>query len=339
MLMTAIVKKNPAPGMEISQVPIPIPSDDEALVEILCTSLCGTDVGIYDWIPWAQYHVKPPIILGHEIVGRVVSVNSSQSSIKKGDIISSETHIYCNECKRCLEGNKHICENLQLFGISRNGGFAQFATIPLRTAWKNDPSLPIEIMSIQEPLGNAVHLLSKSNVNKKNILILGLGPVGLCLAAASKAYGVENIVGVEKSEFRRNLGHQIGIDDTYPEISDSHFNSYDIVYDMSGDHQIIENGLKCVVPGGTFIAFGIPKRNVSLNWGELIINKEVTIKSVFGRKIWQTWQEVSQIIHHPLVNLQPIITHRFSIFEFEDAISCMKSTNCGKIIIYPKEVK
>ncbi|MDQ3099005.1 MAG: alcohol dehydrogenase catalytic domain-containing protein [bacterium] len=338
-LMTALVKKTPSRGINIEQITIPDPGKEELLVEIICASICGTDVGIYNWIPWAQSHVRPPLVIGHEIVGRVIAINShTSSSIKEGDYISSETHIYCGNCKQCNLGNKHICENLELFGITRNGGFADFATVPIRTSWKNDASLTQEMMSIQEPLGNAVHALSKVDIYGKRVLILGLGPVGLCLSVIAKHYGAAEIVAVEKSEYRRELAHKLGVNYVYETTPPSSQHSFDVIFEMSGNPDLIQLAFKCITAGGTLVAFGIPGDLIQINWGEAIINNEITIKSAFGRQIWSTWSEVQKIMLNPKIDLKPLITHRYSLKEIEEAIALMKSGKCGKVIISPEGV-
>ncbi len=337
-LMTAIVKQAPQPGVEIKQIPIPSPVKEELLIEVVCASLCGTDIGIYDWSPWAQSHINPPIVIGHEVVGKVIEVNTPRSvDIKVGDIVSSETHIYCGNCQQCNLGNQHICENLELFGIGRNGGFADFATIPIRTSWKNSPTLDPEIMSIQEPLGNAVHLITKAEVANKRILILGLGPVGLCAGAIAPLFKAKEIVAIEKSEYRRKLGKVLGLHYLYETLPTTVPHNFDIILEMSGDSNIIESSFEYLAPGGIFVAFGIPKNKVTLDWGSSLINKETTIKSVFGRKIWETWHEVQNILLNTKIDLRPLITHRYTFNQFEEAISCMKSGECGKIILYPEK--
>src|SRR3990167_11519258 len=155
--MLAVLKEKSQAGVTIKQVPIPVPRKDEVLVKVTYASICGTDIGIYDWNDWAAGHIKPPQIIGHEMVGKVVEVNTkTETKIKVGDLVSSETHIFCLNCYQCKIKNYHICENMKLFGIGRNGSFADYATIPLRTTWKNDIKIPVEAMSVQEPLGNAV---------------------------------------------------------------------------------------------------------------------------------------------------------------------------------------
>lgn len=335
-LMLAVLKEASEPGVTIKQVPIPKPKEDEVLVKVIYASICGTDIGIYDWIPWAAAHIKPPTIIGHEMVGEIVEINTKQETdLKVGDLVSSETHIFCQKCYQCQLKNYHICENMELFGIGRNGAFAEYATIPLRTTWKNDPSIPVEYMSIQEPLGNAIHAVSKAGVKNKKVLVLGLGPTGLCAGAVAKAMGAKEVVGVNDDSFRREIAEKLNFDRVLSKLDEGEYETYDVVLEMSGSTLGIQTGFESVRIGGVFVAFGIPKAEVVIDWGKFIINKEITILSVFGRQIWETWKQTTELLKSGKINLRPLITHEFPLVEFEKAMAVMKSRQCGKIILKP----
>lgn len=334
--MLAIVKEKSAPGVAIKQIPTPKAQKGELLVKVKAASICGTDIGIYDWNKWAAGHIKPPIVIGHEVVGEVIEINAEDNyGLKKGDLVSSETHIFCGSCYQCKTGNRHICENMELFGIGRNGGFAEYATIPIRTSWKNDPAIPLEWMSTQEPLGNAVHVVTKAQVPGKSVLIYGLGPTGLTAAAAAKAYGAKLVVGVNRGEYRRKLALKMGCDKVYQKLPSELYGSFDLVLEMSGNSEAIVEAFETVRLCGKIIAFGIPKNDVTLNWGKYIINKELTIDSVFGRRIWETWYQVSDLLKAKKVNLGKIITHKFKLADFAKAMTAMKSGRAGKIVLIP----
>ena len=314
--MLAVVKEKSAPGVTIKQIPIPQPADDEVLIKVKYASICGTDIAIYDWTPWAAGHIKPPIVIGHEVVGEVVKINNKNKTdtrsnkntsqyyppliknddkrqFKLGDLVSSETHIFCGHCFQCRIFNHHLCENMQLFGIGRNGGFAEYATIPIRTTWKNPSAssgqVPLEAMSVQEPLGNAVHVVTKAEVAGKKVLIIGLGPAGLCAGMVAKAYGAATVVGINRRSYRRKLAQGIGFDQVLESLPEKEYNNFDVVLEMSGSQNGIQIGFDAIRIAGIMVAFGIPKRNIELDWGKYLINKEITIKSVFGRHIWQFW--------------------------------------------------
>lgn len=333
-LMLAVLKEKAAPGVTLKQVPIPKPKKDEVLVKVIYASICGTDIGIYDWIPWAQGHIRPPAIIGHELVGKVLKVNSEQKTdIKVGDLVSSETHIFCLNCYQCGIKNYHVCENMKLFGIGRDGSFAEYATIPLKTTWKNDQRISLEEMSIQEPLGNAVHVVTKAGVEGKKVLVMGLGPVGLCSGAVAKVMGAKEVVGINDEPYRRAIARKMGFDRVLSVLDKKEHNSYDIVFEMSGNRLGIDVALDAARIAGTLIAFGIPKDKVSIDWGKYMINKELTILSVFGRRIWETWHKTSQLLKSGKLNLKPLITHTFKLKDFEKAMKVAKSRKCGKILL------
>lgn len=336
-LMLAVVKEKAAPGVSIKKIPIPKPGKDEVLVKVKYASICGTDIGIYDWIPWAASHIKPPQVIGHEIVGEVLEVNSSKkTNFKKGDLVSSETHIFCLNCFQCQIKNYHVCENMKLFGIGREGGFAEYATIPLRTTWKNDPSIPAEVMSVQEPLGNAVNAVTKAKVAGKKVLIMGLGPTGLCAGAVAWAHGAKEVVGVNNEPYRRDLALKSGWFDRVLDIVDiGENNSFDVVLEMSGNRLGIQEAFDAVRIAGTIIAFGIPRENITIDWGKYLIDKELTILSVFGRQLWRTWHQTTKLLKSGKIDLSKTITHRFKLEDFEKAMSVMKSRKCGKVILEP----
>lgn len=334
--MLAVIKDKPQPGVIIKDVPVPKPKQDEVLVKVLKSSICGTDIAIYDWTPWAAAHIKPPTIIGHEVVGEVLEVNSSQETpIKKGDLVSSETHIFCLNCHQCQIKNFHICENIQLFGIGRDGGFAEYATIPLKTTWKNMPSLDLEVMSVQEPMGNAVNVVTKAEVKGKRVLIMGLGPTGLCTGAAAKYFGAKEIIGVNDEPFRRELAQSTSwFDKTTDKITPTEYGTFDVVLEMSGNRLGIQTAFDAARIAGKIVAFGIPKEEVSIDWGKYLINKELSIVSVFGRMIWDTWNKTEEVLKSGKVDLKKIITHRFPLDKFEEAMEVMKSRRCGKIVLF-----
>lgn len=336
-LMLAVLKEKAAPGVAIKKVPIPKPSKDEVLVKVKYTSICGTDISIYDWTPWAAAHIKPPTIIGHEVVGEVIDINTNQKTkIKKGDLVSSETHIFCLNCFQCQIKNYHVCENIQLFGIGRNGAFAEYATIPLRTTWKNDPAIPVEAMSVQEPLGNAVNAVGKAKVKGKKVLIMGLGPTGLCAGAVARATGAKEIVGVNDEPYRRKLAMKSGWFDRVIDIVDmKENNSFDVVLEMSGNRLGIQEAFDAVRIAGTIIAFGIPRENITIDWGKYLIDKELKILSVFGRQLWRTWNQTTDLLKSGKIDLSKIITHRFKLKDFDKAMAVMKSRKCGKILLSP----
>ena len=374
-LMLAVVKEKPAPGVAIKKIPIPKPKKGEVLVKVKYASICGTDIGIYNWIPWAAAHIKPPLVIGHELVGEVIAINYDAKStdkraggakrgapikpqrsedlfgaverqnlpkseilqnhqdIKIGDLVSSETHIFCLNCYQCTIKNYHVCENMKLFGIGRDGCFAEYATIPFRTTWKNSKKIPLKAMSVQEPLGNAVNVVTKADVKGKKVLVMGLGPTGLCAGMVAKVKGAREVVGVNRRPYRRRLAKKIGFDRVTDKLNPNEYGTFYVVLEMSGNRLGIQVGLDAVRIAGKIIAFGIPKEDISVDWGKYLINKELSIGSIFGREIWTTWEETSNLLKSGKIDVTKIITHEFKLSEFEKAMKVMKSGECGKILL------
>ena len=333
--MLAVVKERPVPGVAVKDIPRPTAEPGEVLVKVRASSICGTDISIYDWTPWAAGHITPPMVVGHELVGEILEINGDPGALRLGDLVSSETHIFCGHCYQCQIGNRHICENMELFGIGRDGGFAEYATIPIRTTWKNDPSLDAEVMSAQEPLGNAVHVVTKGDVAGKTVLILGLGPVGLSAVAVAKAYGAKRVIGVNRGAYRRDLGLKMGADEVHEHLPASLEGRADVVLEMSGNTDVVEDALRAARIAGRIVLFGIPKAPASIDIGKWIINKELSLESVFGRRIWSTWYQVSDLLLSGKVNLAALVTHRYRLADFEEAMRVMRSGQCGKVVLTP----
>jgi threonine 3-dehydrogenase len=333
--MLAVVKERPVGGVAVKQVHQPVPAPGEVLVKVRASSICGTDISIYDWTPWAAGHITPPMVVGHELVGEIQEINGEPGALRIGDLVSSETHIFCGHCYQCQIGNRHICENMELFGIGRDGGFAEYATIPIRTTWRNDPSLDPEVMSAQEPLGNAVHVVTKGDVPGKTVLVLGLGPVGLSAVAVARAYGAKRVIGVNRGEYRRNLGLKMGADEVHETVPASLEGQADVVLEMSGNADAVEDALRAARIAGRIVLFGIPKAPASIDIGKWVINKELSFESVFGRRIWSTWYQVSDLLLSGRVDLAALVTHRYRLADFEDAMRVMRSGQCGKVVLTP----
>ena len=153
--MFAIVKKRREVGADIATVDAPQINGDEILVKIRAASICGTDVEIWNWNEWAQSRVKKiPLIMGHELAGEVVEVGEDVTALQEGDMVSAETHIVDGTCYQCRTDRMHVCRNMQILGVDKNGGFAEYVALPERNAWKNESNLSPEVASLQEPLGN-----------------------------------------------------------------------------------------------------------------------------------------------------------------------------------------
>src|SRR5437879_9188829 len=210
--MKAAVKSKPAPkSTEIRTVPIPSPGPTEVLIRVKVASICGTDVHIYDWDAWAQARIKVPLVQGHEFSGYVEKVGSDVKGFKRGDYVSAEGHIADGTCYMCRTGNAHVCKSVSIVGIDRDGAFAEYLKVPASNVIVNDPDLPPEFATMQDPLGNAVYTTTNANVPGKTVAIFGLGPIGLMAVALCRAMGARRVIAVgHRNQYRMNLAKTVG---------------------------------------------------------------------------------------------------------------------------------
>src|SRR5579872_6734877 len=210
--MLAVVKPEPKPGAEVRDVAIPTVGLTDVLVKVKVASVCGTDLHIYNWDPWAQNRIHPPLIPGHEFCGNVEAVGSEVTSVQEGDFVSAEMHVACGKCLQCRTGEAHICQHVKIIGVDANGAFAEYVVIPESNIWKLDPSIPQEYASILDPLGNAVHTVLAGEIAAKSVAITGTGPIGLFSIAVAKAVGATSVFAIEVNEHRSRIAREMHAD-------------------------------------------------------------------------------------------------------------------------------
>ena len=341
--MRAVMKMKAGVGAEMSRAPIPKPGFGEILVKVKTASICGSDVHIYKWNSWAQQHVKPPQIMGHELAGEVVELGEGVNAVKEGDFISAETHISCGYCKPCRTGNPHICSNLKILGVDTNGVFADYVVIPEKVAWKNDPSIPPVFASVQEPLGNAIDTVLSEDVAGKKVIITGAGPIGIIAAGVAKISGACEVYITDINEYRLGLAKKMGADvvlnprkqDVVRFIMDAtNGEGVDVALEMSGNENALIQACECLSPGGRLSILGVFNRDVTLDLNNLIIFKGIRVYGVTGRRIFSTWYKAGNFLKSGLLDLSPVITHEFKLEEFDKAFELMMSGNSGKIVLH-----
>lgn len=342
--MQALLKSEPNSGACLAQVPVPEPGPRDVLIKVRAASICGTDLHIYNWDPWAQGRVHPPLVFGHEFCGDVVGIGADVTRIPLGSYVAAETHITCGECYECRHGAEHICKRVQIIGVDRAGAFAQYVSIPERNAWLTDRRFPPEIATIQEPMGNAVHSASAAPIAGAVVAIFGAGPIGLFSVPISRATGAARIITVEPSAVRRHLAERMGSDvvidpratDVVRVILDeTGGEGSDVLLEMSGNPQAIAQGLASLRHGGHASLLGIPSRPVELDLADGIIFKGVTVRGISGRRIWETWYQTRGFLESGM-DLSPIITHELPLSEFARAFELVASGQSGKVVLRPE---
>jgi threonine 3-dehydrogenase len=344
--MWAIRKRGPAPGLALEEVPVPVPADDEVLVEVEAASVCGTDLHIFRWDAWARHRISPPLTLGHEFAGTVVAVGRNVRHVDAGDYVSAESHVTCGACYHYRTGRAHMCAQTQILGVDRNGAFAQFVAVPESVIWQNDRSkLPPEIATLQEPFGNAVFALSHEDVAGKSVAILGCGPVGLFSIGIARASGAGRVLASDRTPFRLGLAERMGAHEVLDlrDVADApawfvdhnEGEHPDVVFEMSGAREAIVDAFRIARHGGRVILFGIPAQPVELDVAEELIFKNLNVSAVSGREVFATWYKTRWLLEHGVVDLRPLITEQLTLNEFERAFALLESGDACKIVLRP----
>ena len=338
----AVIKRKSAKGMEFVDAPVQKIGLRDVLIKVSIASICGTDVHIYDWSRWAQNRFKPPRIIGHEFVGTVTRIGEEVTHVQIGDRVSAESHLYCGNCYQCQNGYIEVCQNYKLLGVDHNGTFAEFLVLPEHVLWKNDPNIPDDFATIQEPFGNAVDTVLSEDISAKTVLILGAGPIGLFATGIAKASGASLIILSDPNDYRLNIGKKMGANITAnPKKHDivklvleaTKNNGVDVVLEFSGSNQALNQGLNVITPGGRLSLLGIYERRVNIDLNKEVIVKKIRIYGITGRKVFSTWYKTSRFLSSGLVNVNPIITHQFPLKDYEKGMKLMRDGKCGKVIL------
>jgi threonine 3-dehydrogenase len=346
--MMTVAKQTAGPGAELISVPIPEPGPCEVLVKVRAAAICGTDVHIFKWDKWAAGRIKPPLVFGHEFAGEVVETGPGVTKLKAGDCVSAESHIPCGACYVCKSGQQHICSDLKILGVDTRGCFAEYAVIPEVCAWKNEPSLPLHIAAIQEPLGNAVYSVLEARVAGKRTLIFGDGPAGLFTTGVARAAGAGPIWLAGTFDYALGIGKTMGADKTFnvrspgvdvvrSVLDDTRGTGADVVLEMSGAQKAIAEGFAALRKGGTFVAFGIPSDRIALDLNNDVIFKGATIIGINGRLMFKTWLRMANLLNSGRLDPSPVVTHQIPLADFQKGFDLMTAPErtCGKIVMIP----
>ena len=339
--MKALVKAEAAPGLWLRDVPVPEVHAGEVLIRVLRTGICGTDLHVRSWDSWAQASVRPPVVLGHEIAGRIEVLGSGVDSVDVGDLVSVEGHIVCGRCRSCLAGRRQLCPNTVSIGIDRDGGFAEFVAVPATNVWRHTRPIDPDVAAIFDPFGNAVHSALSFPVLGEDVLITGAGPIGVMAAAVVRHAGARHVVITDISHERLELATSMGavtraIDVTSTSLGDvmhqlGMVEGFDVGLEMSGAPAALHSMIASMAHGGEIALLGLPSSSFDFDW-DRVIHSMLTIKGIFGRQMFETWYAMSVLVQAGL-DISPVITHRVPYTEWEEAFEVAASGRCGKVVL------
>ena len=342
--MKALRKMQPAKGLQMDTVAVPMIGPTDALVRVKTASICGTDLHIYGWDRWSQGRIKPPLTLGHEFCGVIEKVGDEVRGVKPGDFVSAEMHVNCGHCHQCRLGQAHFSQKLRYIGIDQDGAFAEFVRIPASNIWKLDPAIPEHYGAILDPLGNAVHTALAGPVAGQTVLVTGCGPIGLMSIAVAKACGSSTVFATETNDNRRAMAKKMGADVVLNPaaenavakiLADTGGTGVDVLLEMSGNPTAIQQGFKALRAGGRASLLGIPTENVPLDLVNDVIFKGATVQGIYGRRMYETWVQMTALLKAGRLNLDPLFGERAPLESFEKAFALLQSGLAGKVLLYP----
>ena len=342
--MQALMKTRAASGANLAKTGKPTVGPNDVLVRVEAASICGTDLHIYSWDPVMADRIHPPMIFGHEFCGVVEEVGSEVSEIKAGQFVSAEMHVSCGHCLQCRIGQQHLCQKLEIIGIDRNGCFAEFVKIPASNILPIDPAIPRDYAALLDPLGNAVHTVLAGEIAGQSVAVVGCGPIGLMAIQVAKACGASQVYGIEPKLARIRLAREVGADhvfdptetDTVEAIREATGGAgADVVLEMSGHPKAIPQAFEMLRGGGRISLLGLPTEPVTLDLVSSIIFKGATVNGIYGRRMYDTWYRMLSLLKAKRLDLDPIISARMPLDDYEKAFDLLSKGEASKILFYP----
>jgi threonine 3-dehydrogenase len=338
--MHALVKSRPERGLWLEDVPIPQPGINDALIRVLVTGICGTDLHIYDWDGWAQVAIHPPLIIGHEFVGEIVEVGSNVTDFHPGDIVSGEGHVVCGRCRNCLAGRRHLCAHTSGVGVDRAGAFAQYIVLPMTNLWRHNGTIDLETAAIFDPFGNAVHTALSFPVLGEDVLITGAGPIGIMAAAVVRHAGARHVVitdiNAKRLELARKMNVTLAVNSSETSLGEAQKElfmqeGFDVGLEMSGSPSAFREMLLNMSHGAKIAMLGIPSAEMAIDWKRVIFNM-LTIKGIYGREMYETWYKMTVMLESGL-DIKAVITHRLAWHDYAKGFEAVKSGEAGKVLL------
>ncbi len=327
-------------GIWMNEAQVPEIGPNDVLIQVKKTAICGTDVHIYNWDDWSQKTIPVPMITGHEFVGIIEKMGSAVRGLAVGDRVSGEGHLTCGHCRNCRAGKRHLCRNTVGVGVNRNGCFAEYLAIPAENAFKIPDSVSDEIAAIFDPFGNATHTALSFDLVGEDVLITGAGPIGAMAVAIARHVGARHIVITDINDYRLELAKKMGatrvvnakrekLSDVMKELGMTE--GFDVGMEMSGSGEAFRSLLEAMNHGGKVAILGIFPGVEGIDWSQVIF-KGLILKGIYGREMYETWYKMTSMLQSGL-DLSALVTHRFTVNDFQKGFDAMRSGSSGKVIL------
>ncbi|HAD83382.1 MAG TPA: L-threonine 3-dehydrogenase [Brevundimonas sp.] len=341
-MMKALAKTKPAEGLELIDAPIPVAGDEDVLIKVHRTAVCGTDIHIWNWDEWSQKNVPVPMITGHEFAGEIVAIGKDvDRRLKVGQRVSAEGHVIDLNSEAARAGHFHLDPDTRGIGVNRQGAFAEYVVAPAFNVIELPDEVPYEIGSILDPFGNAVHTAQQFDLLGEDVIVTGAGPIGMMAAAVARHAGARTVVLTDINDFRLELAQKVApgiraVNTTKEDLRDVMHElglkvGFDVALEMSGSPIAFKQCVDTLIMGGGMAMLGIPSKPMETDWGAIIL-KALTIKGVYGREMFTTWRKMLGLLKAGL-DLSPLITHQMPYQDFEAGFEAMRSGKSGKVVL------
>ena len=322
-----------APGeIAIEEVADPTPGDNDVVVEVAAVGICGTDLHIFE----GEFAPKLPIVPGHEMSGTVVAVGRSVTEIKIGDAVAIDPSLHCGECFYCRRARGNLCENWNALGVTYPGAAAQFLLSPKKNIHKLPKNVDLKSAALIEPLSCAVRGFDQLPRNPgSHYLIYGSGTMGLMMAEMAKVNGAASVSIVDLNQDKLKTAKVLGFTNLAKSADEfDQPRGFDVVIDCTGVTEAIKDGLKHVMPSGTFLQFGVANKDAKVEiepfW---VYNKEITI--VGSMAVLHSFDRAVELFASGVLNIDVMISDRYSLENYADALTAFKSGKGRKTIVLP----
>ncbi|MDQ0470918.1 L-threonine 3-dehydrogenase [Labrys wisconsinensis] len=339
--MKALVKSRPEPGLWLSESePVPVIGEDDVLVKVRKTGICGTDVHIYKWDPWAQKTIPVPMVVGHEYAGEIVEVGSHVRTLKVGQRVSGEGHVVGMRSRATRAGKFHLDPETRGIGVNMPGAFAEYVKVPAFNIVPLPDEIDDELGAILDPLGNAVHTALSFDLVGEDVLITGAGPIGIMAGAVARHAGARHVVITDVNPVRLDLAAKVAsvtpVNVAEEDLRDvmarlKMKEGFDVGLEMSGAPPAFQQMLDVMLMGGHIAMLGIPAAPYAVDWNRIVF-KMLTIKGIYGREMFETWHKMLAMLQSGL-DIRPVITHRLKTADFLQGFETMARGECGKIVL------
>jgi threonine 3-dehydrogenase len=322
----------------MQDVPKPDIGHNDVLIKVEKTAICGTDLHIYNWDKWSAKNINTPLVIGHEFVGHIVEMGVEVNGYEIGQRVSAEGHIVCGVCRNCRAGTQHLCPNTQGIGVNRDGAFAEYVVMPVQNLWPVPDAIPSSLAAFFDPFGNAAHCALEYDMVGEDVLITGAGPIGIIATGICNHVGARNVIVTDVNDYRLNLAKEMGatktVNVTREKLDDimheANITGFDLGMEMSGNPQAFNDMLRNMYNGGKVTLLGMLPDETQINWDNIIF-KGLSVKGVTGRKMYETWYKMTQMLLSGFP-LQNVLTHEISIDDFQHGFDLMASGQCGKVV-------